>query len=326
MDDSEDESAGPSTREDPRALRPARPDAPDVDGRAWAPRIPWKWIIAVVVGLGLVFGSYFTRRAQRQEALREQMLTLHERELTELSERYLAYQHRIEGLVREAAESGSPEAWADPRLNFGGLRAGEGLYLRVPLDWTDSSDRIEGAARGMEQDAITRCLSLSPMSVRGLYESGYFLTPEWVDSVRDEEDMMELRVLDDQLGRHIQVDAPVLISMMEADWFLLILETGESRRTSPVRVFLWDLQRNEQLLRAEVQATGVLVSARMQFEGVESSSAPGRQSAVSGGAADCSIASQIRELTGENATVRVRRRRRDPRAGGPGTRRRRRSR
>ena len=292
-----------SDRVSPDKLSPARPDVSAQERAAWAPRIPWKWIIIGVVGIGAVFGSYFIRRDQRQEALRAEMLRVHDQELTEVSERYLAYVRRIEGLVEDAGEMEIEESWADPRLNFGGLRSGEGLYLRIPADWTDTSDRIEGAARAMDQDAITRCLSLSPMSVRGLYESGYFLTPEWVDSVRDEEEMMELRVLDDQLGRHIQVDAPVVMSMMQADWFLLVLETGDSRRTAPVKVFLWDLRRNQLLMRAQVQAAGVLVAARARFEGVETAATPGRQSAISGGAADCSIASQLRALTGAAAGV-----------------------
>ena len=226
------------------------------------------------------------------------MLTLHESELSEVSERYLGFRRRLEELVMQAHEAGEPESWADPRLNISGLRSGEGLYLRIPADWADSSERIEGAALAMERDAITRCLGLAPASVRGLYEKGFFLTPEWVDQVRNEDSMMELRVLDDQLGRHIQVDAPVVLSMMQADWFLLVLQQGESRRDAPVDVYLWDLRRSRQLLRARIQGRGLLVPVRLRFEGTNPAPAPGRPDVRSGGATDCSIASQIRALTG----------------------------
>jgi hypothetical protein len=283
-------------------LKPARPDAPESEGRpSYAPRLPWKWIILGVFGVAAVFASYFIRQGQRQEALRQQMLTLHHDRLTSVAERYLGFRRRLETWVIEAGAAGEPERYVDPRLNISGLRSGEGLYLRVPADFAGSPEQIEGAAMAMEQDGITRCLGIAPMSVRGLYEKGYFLTPEWVDSVRDEPDMMRLRVLDDQLGRHIQVDAPVVLSMMQADWFMLVIERGENRRDHPVDVYLWDLRRNQQLLRARIQGNGLLVPVRLRFEGVTPAPAPGRPQLRSGGAADCSIASQIRALAGGEA-------------------------
>ena len=227
------------------------------------------------------------------------LASLERTELTEIAERYLAYRRRIEELVQQAHEAGEPDNWADPRLNFEGLRSGEGLYLRIPADWADTSERIEGAALAMDRDAITRCLGISPMSVRGLYENGYFLTPEWADQISREQDLMQLRVLDDQLRRHILVDAPVVATMMqEARWFLLVLQQGENRRDHPVDVYLWDLRRNQQLLRARVQGRGLLVPVRLRFEGTTAPAAPGRPQVQSGGANDCSIASEIRALTG----------------------------
>lgn len=278
-------------------LKPARPDVDEEVGKAYAPRVPWKWLIFVIGGVGAMFTFYYVRQDRRQEALRDQMLTLHETQLSDLSERYLGYRRRIETWTTEAAEAGEPETWVDPRLNISGLRSGEGLYLRIPAEWADTPERIEGAALAMEQDAITRCMGIAPMSVRGLYEKGYFLTPEWVDQIREEPDMMQLRVFDDQLGRHIQVDAPVVVSMMQADWFMLILQQGENRRDAPVDVYLWDMRENRQLLRTRIQGRGLLVPVRLRFDGVNPAPAPGRPQIRSGGAHDCSIASQIRALT-----------------------------
>ncbi|MFK7991991.1 MAG: hypothetical protein AB8I08_38595 [Sandaracinaceae bacterium] len=283
---------------DEPALRPARPDAPGEGRAAFGPRIPWKWIILGVVGIGAVFASYFVRRDARKEALRDQMVVLHETQLTEVSERYLAFRQRIEGYVQTAHEAGEPEEYVDPRLNIAGLRSGEGLYLRVPADFAVDQEHIESAALQMVPDAIGRCLGLAPVSVRGLYEKGYFLTPEWVDNLREEQDMMALRVLDDQLGRHVQVDVPVVLSMLQADWFMLVIQQGESRRNDPVDVYLWDLTRNQQLLRTRIQGRGLLIPVRMRFDGVNNARAPGAPSATSGAATDCSIASQIRALTG----------------------------
>lgn len=278
-------------------LKPARPDVDEEEGKSYAPRFPWKWVLVVVGGVGALFSFYYVRQDRRQEALRDQMLTLHETQLSDLSERYLGFRRRLETWTTEAAEAGEPETWIDPRLNISGLRSGEGLYLRLNADWTDTPERIEGAAMAMGQDAITRCMGIAPMSVRGLYEKGYFLTPEWVDQIREEPDMMQLRVFDDQLGRHIQVDAPVVVSMMQADWFMLVIQQGENRRDAPVDVYLWDLRENRQLLRTRVQGRGLLVPVRLRFDGVNPPPAPGRPQIRSGGAHDCSIASQIRALT-----------------------------
>lgn len=287
-------------------LEPARPDAAESRGRpSYAPRLPWKWIVLGIAGIGALFATYYFRRGERQEALREQMLALlDQRDMSALSERYLGFRRKIEGWVMQAAEAGAdgpPEEYVDPRLNISGLRSGEGLYLRVPADFANSAERIEGAAMAMEGDAITRCLGLAPMSARGLYEKGYFLTPEYEEQVREEPEMMELRVLDDQLGRHVQVDAPVVASMLQADWFLLVVQRGDNRRDHPVDVFLWDLRRDQLLLRSRIQGRGLLVPVRMRFEGVNTPRAPGRPAVQSGGAADCSIASQIRELAGQEA-------------------------
>ncbi len=262
--------------------------------------MPWKSALAVILGIVGVFAFYTVRQDRRKEALRQQMLDLHETQLSEVAERYLAFRRRLETLVTQAAEGGEPETWADPRLNLSGLRGGEGLYLRIRVEAADTPEHIRDGALQMDADSITRCLGIAPASVRGLYEKGEFLTPAWVDNLREEQDTMALRVLDDQLGRHIQVDAPVLLSMMQADWFMLVLQQGETRRDDPVDVFLWDLRRNRQLLRARVQGRGLLVPVRLRFEGVQQGPAA-TIDPRSGGATDCSIASQLRALTGGDA-------------------------
>lgn len=280
-------------------LRPARPDAAGSEGRpSYMPRMPWRWILLAVAALVALFGGYYVRKQQRAEALRQQMLTLHEERLGELSSRYTRFVRRLETLVHEAAVAGEPEQWVDPRLNIAGLRSGDGLYLRLPIDAARDPQHIAPAARGAAPDAIMRCLGIAPMNVRGLYEKGDFLTPEYVESIRNEQDSMQLRVLDDQLGRHVQVDVPVVVSMLQADWFMLVLQQGENRRDAPVDVYLWDLHRNRQLLRARIQGRGLLVPVRLRFEGVNPAEAPGRPQVRSGGAQDCSIASQIRALAG----------------------------
>ncbi len=253
-------------------------------------------MIVIVVGVAAMITFYRVRQDRRREALRQQMLDLHETQLTEVAERYLGFRRRLETLVLEAVEGGEPEPFS--RVNISGLRSGDGLYLRIHAQNATSPETIRSAALGMGPDSITRCLGLSPMSARGLYEKGDFLTPAWVDNMREEPDMMALEVLDYQLGRHIQVDAPVVLSMMQADWFLLVVQQGENRRDHPVDVFLWDLRRDQQLLAGRIQGRGLLVPVRIRFEGVNSGPAPGLPQVRSGAAHDCSIASQLRAMGG----------------------------
>ena len=134
----------------------------------------------------------------------------------------------------------------------------------------------------MVPDAITRCLGIAPASARGLWEAGSLLMPEWLASVRSADGMMRLRVLDDELARRASRDLPALMSMLEAEYFLLVLEHGETRRNGPVDVFLWDLERGDRVLSLRTEASGFLLPVRIAMPGAERTTARPREAAVSG--------------------------------------------
>lgn len=304
MSDEELPGAPKPAQEGRPELRPARPDAKSSDaevgeGRpSYMPRMPWGWILLGTAAVAGLFGVYHVRQRQSAEAIRQQMLALHDERLTEIAERYMSFRERLEGMISEAAQAGEPETWVDPQLKIAGLRSGDGLYVRLPIEAARERESIGPAAWGAQDDSIMRCMGIAPMNLRGLYQNGEFLTPEWLETLRTEQDRMQLRMLDDQLGRHVKVDAPVVASMMQADWLMVVLQQGEDRRDHPVDVFLWDLKRDRQLLRTRVQARGLLVPVRLRFEGVAEGAAPADSNLLSGGATDCSIASQLRSLTG----------------------------
>jgi hypothetical protein len=150
----------------------------------------------------------------------------------------------------------------------------------------------------MESDAITRCLGVAPASARSLYALRGFLGPELVERANATTDVMGLRVIDDELRRRIARDLPPVGNLLRSDWFLLVLERGENRRDHPVDVYLWDLHSDRQLLAVRTRADGVLVPVRIAMPGA--GNAP-RPAASTGGANDCSIAAQVKELTGEPA-------------------------
>lgn len=286
------------------ALKPARPDPEELDARpSYMPRLPWRWVLAFVGLAGLVYMGYQLRERQRADALRVQIVSTYGENLQSLSDRYVAFRERIERWTLEAGQAGEPDQWVDPRLRISGLHSGEGIYLRLPASFADTPDRIEGAAFAMQrQDALTRCLGIAPSSARGLYQTGAFLTRGWLEGVRAEKDFMRLRVLDEQLARNMQVDVPVIASLLQAQYFLLVIQQGENRRDAPVDVYLWDLREDRQLMRARIRANGILLPVRLRFDGTPPAPRPeGHAELFSGGAHDCSIAAQIKALTGEPA-------------------------
>ncbi|MGF1465048.1 MAG: hypothetical protein ACFCGT_02840 [Sandaracinaceae bacterium] len=292
-------------REEPHEddLRPARPEDEDdkSDRRAIRPQLPWAWMIGIaVLFLALVF-SYAHRETRRAEELREELLAAHRSSLGDLAGRYMAFRGRLEVKVMEAAAAGAPETWVLPRLNLGGLRSADGLYLRIAASDAQDPDAVLDAVLTMGQDAITRCLGVSPMSLSGLYRQGDFLTPSWVEAVRTESDYNRLRVFEDQLRGHLRVDVPVVATTLQASWFLLVIERGESRATAPVDVYLWDLRRDQLLLKARIQGRGVLLPVQVAMPGVTPGARAPAAGAESPGAADCSIAAQVRALTGHEA-------------------------
>ena len=284
-------------------LRAAKPDPEELEGGpGYMPSIPWKWVVvAVVAGAGVYFG-YQYREGARADAMRTQILATHEEHLSPIVERYRTFRSRIEDWTMEAAGAGEPERWSDPRLRISGLHGGEGLYLRITASDATSREGIERGARAMREDALTRCLGIAPASARGLFENGEFLMPEWLDQVREERDFLRLRVIDEQLARSTAVDVPILSSLLRSQYFLLVVQQGENRRDAPVDVYLWDLREDRQLLRTRIQARGVLIPVRIDrmLPGVDVQAAPGVPAMTSGGAHDCSIAAQIKAITGDS--------------------------
>lgn len=296
------EAASPSPTDEP-GLSPAQPEPEELRSRpVYMPKIPWLAVLAVVATIGGGYSMFQAREAQHADELRRQLLTTQQTQLADVSTRYQAFRARLERWTMEAAAAGEPEQHVDPRLRIAGLHDGQGLYLRIHASDAASAESIARGALSMEQDAITRCLGIAPSSARGLYERGDFLMPEWTEQLEAERDYLRLRVMDEQLARHITADVPVVATMMQAQYFLLVLQQGENRRDAPVDVYLWDMASETQLLAARVQADGVLLPVRIRTVLPDAPEAPRPEHApsmTSGGAHDCSIASQIKALTGE---------------------------
>ncbi|MFW6050597.1 MAG: hypothetical protein ACODAU_05455 [Myxococcota bacterium] len=276
-------------------LKPAKLTTED-EGARFRKGLPWKWILLGAAFAATLVGLFWLRQARRADALRTNMRTLHGEVVTPAAERIDRFRQRIERWTMRAAEE-APEPWADPRLTFAGLHDAQGVYLRIPAEAAGSPEDIAEAARTMGKDAIARCLGLSPTSLRGLYERTGFLSPDWLAQVDRADGLMRLRVLDDDLARRVKRDLPILLHLLQSDYFLLVLERGDDRREAPVDVYLWDLRENRALLRTRTEAEGLLLPVRISMG--DAPRTAGKPKLRSAGAFDCSIAAQVKSLTGE---------------------------
>lgn len=286
---------------DPQRLSPATPDTDD-DERAFAQHFPWKWLVGGALLATFVVGGYWLRRDAEANELRAQILRVNRGELAPIGARFTTFLHKIEGFVTTEARRSEPERFVDPRLRMASLGTGQGLYLRVNATDATEPETLAAAALQMESDSITRCLGVAPASARSLYALRGFLGPELARRANATTSVMGLRVIDDELRRHMVRDLPPIANLLRSDWFLLVLQRGENRRDHPVDVYLWNLRTNQRLLSVRTRANGMLVPVRIELPGVT----PGPrlpQDLRSGGATDCSIAAQVKELTGEPVTT-----------------------
>ena len=287
----------------PVRLVPAQPLEKD-EGQEYMRRIPWRWIIFCALALAAVATVYHIKEREKANALRSQILQVHAVGLKGVSKKYQVLRKKIEQLVVEAAAK-KPDNFADSRLKLTKLRSAKGLYLRLRYSDAASPDKVASGAMSMRVDSIAQCLGLNPGSVQELYEQGAFLMPDWDKMVdaRTSNNVMRLRVIDEELGLRIRRDLPGVEELLDPDWLMLVLQQGKARKKSLVDVFIWDLHRGQSLLRARLQADGLLVPVAFRGEGIPAAAtvpiSDEFKEMAKEAAGDCSIAAQIKALTGE---------------------------
>lgn len=277
-------------------LQPARFD-PDAGGKGdFKPKFPWKWVVPIGLAAVLGIGFYQWRERSKAAELKSEIAASWHQNALPVRERTQTFRETIERWVHEAVAE-VPETWADPRLRLDALHTAPGVYLRVNAEHIDEGDGIAGTAMAMEGDAIPRCLGLNPTSLRGFYARQEMLDDTWLEQVEEAgDDVLRLRVLNEQLEERVRNDFPLMLDDTRAAYFLLVVQHGSDRREHPVDVFMWDLQRRAPLLRTRTRARGRLIPVRIAL----GPSRAGRAQPLPdrGGAADCSIASQVRAATG----------------------------
>lgn len=276
-------------------LKPAHPDPLEPGYRL---RLPWPWIVG---GVLLVAGLAIFQlvRSEREIAVERAAIEgSFDGELAPMVTRYREFRSKLEGWVVDAAKTRKVEDFVDPRLKIGALHKGNGVYLRIAKENALSPEAIDEAIRKMGKDAITRCLGVTPESLRAFYEAGEFLMPPWRERVQKEKSLERLKVLGDDLQTRVERDLPLVLESTQADYFLFALQhDATDRHAGLTDVYLYDLRTDELLLRKQAESKGKLIPARIVVAGVNPP--PPRPLSQSYVAGDCSIASQVKELTGE---------------------------
>jgi hypothetical protein len=277
-------------------LSAARPEGQDVS-QAYLPRVPWKLVGIGALLFAVVVGGFWLKEYRKAMQLRAEILKVRDQQLAAPVKSYNAFRAQLERLVMQSASQKS-ESYIDKRLNLHGLHTGQGVYLRLQAKDAQKPLLIAQGATAMTPDLIPKCLGFEALDARALYTRGSWLQPEWIEETRTQSNVMKLRVQGEMLSRHVRDDLRDVEKLLESDWLLLVLEQGPSRKDDPVDVFLWDMNRGTRLLQTRAQARGLLLPVRIQSQGKTSGRAIDPNNAQGLAAADCSIASQIKELAG----------------------------
>lgn len=253
--------------------------------------VPWLAVAGVAL---FVVGAFLWQRhhtqAERERLVRE-MQTRYEREVVPRARPILVFRRRVEVAVMGTVNA-RPETYVAPGFAFESLHDARGAYVRVNRGRITTAATLPAAIRETAPDAIGRCLGLPLAGVRSLYERAEFLEPEWLRNILRTADVLRLRAMQDQLGRHIDRDLPVLSSMTDAAYLVIVVERGANRLEGNVDVRVLDLRENKILAHVRTTPSPVLRVARNALGGAPPATVRPEDLARSGGA-DCSIAGQL---------------------------------
>jgi len=276
-------------------LEPAQYDPSETDATAFAPKLPWRLLAVGALVIVGVIGGYLYNEEVETSALRESIVGEYASGVEPDARRLRGFRQRLEELIIASADT-PPETTVDAHLRFAAMHDARGLYLRIRAEDAGSSEAIAHGSSRMMPDAFTRCLGVAPTSLRGLFERSAFLDTTWPERLRDAHTRLRLRVIQDELRRHIRRDLPLFTQLLDADYFLLVLEQDDGA----FDVFLWDLEHGQQLLKTRARASGLLVPVRIDLPGMPRGPRLRRQPHPVG-AAECSIAGRLKALTHEEA-------------------------
>ncbi len=262
----------------------------------YRPALPWKRLGLLLAFVALLVGAYLWRQAVRADALRGRMQARYAAEVAPVTGELESMLARVEADALTAKKGAAERLVAQaPRLSE--LHDETLLYLRLRASDLSSEQALREAIVAPSPDAIGACLGANLVSVDELGKVPEVLSPKWLVGAEVTNDMMRLRVREEQLATAISRELPRLKELASAQYFLLLVVQGQSRLSDPVDLFLWRLEDNELLLRSRTENRGKLINVRNQYGG---SAAPAdAELADPIATADCSIAAHLKDQLGE---------------------------
>lgn len=203
---------------------------------------------------------------------------------------------RLEADILEAAKDYAGDH-VEPEARKGDFRTQPGLYLRMRVASAVDAATIRKIAADAQKDAFAACLLREPndRGVRGEIDGGAFaeqpwnlgqaysatriLTDEWVQSLKDADDDLRMRVFKDQYEKAVKNEIPFAIEIVKrASFFLLVLDEdtpdaapyADGGRTPeeslqlvahPTRILLFQLGDNKLTLRLRRSADARVIPA-----------------------------------------------------------------
>jgi hypothetical protein len=278
---------------EPSELTPAEFDG--VRRNRYRPRLPWRRIGFVVLAALLIAGAYFWRQKVRADALRERIQAQYAEQVAPVLGALEATRVDLMAKALEA-KTGAADRLVKAQVPLSALHDDEVVYLEVRAPELGSEQSLRAAIESEEDDAVGACLGLKLTPLSAFFDVPEVLTAKWLDRANETNDMQRLSVREEQLSRAIERELPALRERLPADYFLLLVVQGKSRLRDPVDVFLWDLGKDELVLRSRTQNRGRLITVRSQI----GPSAPAVKAAGDSiVTADCSIAAHIKAQLGE---------------------------
>jgi hypothetical protein len=230
---------------------------------------------------------------------------------------------RLEDDILEAAKD-YPGDRIEPESRTGDFRTQPGLYLRMRVADAKDAAAVRRYAADAKRDEFASCLLREP-NERGLrgeidggafaeqpwnlgraYSATYILTDDWAQTVKEADDELRMRVLEEQYEKTIRSDIPLAIDIVKrAGFFLLVLDedtpdakpyadggplTEEALQmvAHPARVFLFRLPDNKETVRLRRS-----VDARVIPAGERVVTDPEIRDAMQRQANNCSLARSV---------------------------------
>jgi hypothetical protein len=248
---------------------------------------------AAVLG-GLLAHTIMSERELRAD--RQVLLSRQRAVQATLGAEWTPLRDRLEADVLEAAGP-YPGDHVEPEARKGDFRTQPGLYLRMRVADARDATTVRKVAADAKKDAFTGCLLREPneRGVRGEIDGGAFseqpwnlgqayaatriLTDEWVQSLKDADEDLRMRVFKEQYEKAVRDEIPFAIEIVKrAAFFLLVLDEdspeaaplADAGRTPeealqlvahPTRVFLFQLADNKQTLRLRRAVDARVISA-----------------------------------------------------------------